>query len=242
MPDSSSEIVLMEHAGEHIAVSVDFRVRQRLSISVHPDGSVTALAPVGGSFEDVLEHLNRRRSWIAKQRRHFEKYQPLPVEKRYVPGETHLYLGRQYRLRVHHSDDTSVRLVGRFFEVYLPAPKHPQLIAAAMRGWYQSHAEAVFRERVRRCVQSLSPTRPRVDLRLRVKPLERRWGSCSNAGTITLNTDLVKTPSYCIDYVITHELCHLHIHDHSPAFFRMLGRCMPDWQRRKDRLESMVMR
>lgn len=242
MPDSSSQTVLVEHAGEHISVSVEFRDRNRLSISVHPDGSVIALAPAGRTFEEVLTHLNRRRSWIAKQRRHFEKYQPLPIEKRYVPGETHLYLGRQYRLRVHQSDDMSVRLAGRFFEVHVPTPKQPQPIAAAMREWYQSHAESLFHERIRRCLQIATPLRIDLNVKLRVKPMERRWGSCSKSGTITLNTDLVKTPLHCIDYVIIHELCHLRIHDHSPAFFRMLGRCMPDWQRRKDRLESMVMR
>lgn len=242
MPDSSSQIVLVEHAGEHISVSVEFRDRNRLSISVHPDGSVTALAPVGRTLEDVLAHLNRRRSWIARQRRHFEKYQPLPVEKRYVPGETHLYLGRQYRLRVHQSDDTSVRLVGRFFEVHVPTSKQPQPIADAMREWYQSHAESMFQSRVRHLVQTATPLRLGLDVKLRVKQMERRWGSCSKTGTITLNTDLVQTPLHCIDYVIMHELCHLRIHDHSPAFFRMLGRCMPDWQRRKDRLESVVMR
>jgi predicted metal-dependent hydrolase len=242
MPDSSPQIVLVEHAGEHISVSVEFRDRDRLSISVHPDGSVTALAPAGRTLEEVLTHLNRRRSWIARQRRHFEKYQPWPVKKRYVPGETHLYLGRQYRLRVRQSDDTFVRLVGRFFEVHVPTPKQPEPVAAAMRDWYQSHAESLFQERLRRCVQSAISLRLSLDVKLRVKPMERRWGSCSKAGTITLNTDLVKTPLHCIDYVIMHELCHLRIHDHSPAFFRMLGRCMPDWQRRKDRLESMVIR
>lgn len=242
MPESSSRIVLVEHAGKHISVSVDFRARECLSISVHPDGSVTALAPKSRPLEDVLAHLNRRRSWIFKQRRHFEKYQPLPVEKRYVPGETHLYLGRQYRLRVHQSEGTSVLLVGSFFEVHLPTPKHPQLIAAAMRGWYQSHAEAIFGERLHRYAQAPFPLRLGAKVKLRVKTLERRWGSCSRAGTITLNTDLVKTPLYCIDYVMVHELCHLIVHNHSPAFFKLLGRCMPDWQRRKDRLESMVMR
>lgn len=242
MPDSPSHVMLVGHAGEHIPVAVEFRERDRLSISVHPDGTVTALAPDGRSLEEVGAYLHRRRLWIARQRRHFERYQPLPVEKRYVSGETHLYLGRQYRLRVHQADETAVRLLGKFFEVSSPTPKSPQTVAAAMGEWYQSHAEAIFKERMRRCVQSASPLRLDVEVKLRVKAMERRWGSCSKAGMITLNTGLVKTPLHCIDYVIMHELCHLHIHDHSPAFFRMLGCCMPDWRQRKERLEVMVLR
>ena len=242
MLDSTAQIVHMEHAGEHISVSVEFRDRERLSISVHPDGTVTALAPARRSLEEVQTRLTRRRSWITRQRRLFEKFQPLPVEKRYVPGETHLYLGRQYRLRVHQADNPSVRLVGRFFEVQVPTPRLPESVALVMRGWYQSHAELLFQDRLRRCLQVATPLRFESDVQLRVKPMKHRWGSCSKTGTITLNTDLVKTPLHCIDYVIIHELCHLRIHDHSPAFFRMLGRCMPDWQKRKERLDQMVLR
>lgn len=111
-----------------------------------------------------------------------------------------------------------------------------------MGQWYQSHAESIFQERMRRCALQATPFQLGADIKLLVKPMTYRWGSCSKAGTTTLNTALVKTPLHCIDYVIMHELCHLCIHDHSPAFFRMLGRCMPDWQRRKERLELMVMR
>jgi len=242
MPDPSPQIVLVEHAGEHISVSLEFRERERLSISVHPDGSVTALAPSSRTLAEVLAHLNRRRSWIARQRRYFERYQPFPSDKRYVSGETHLYLGRQYRLRLHRAGDASVRLVGRFFEVWVPAPDQPMAVAAALREWYQSHAESIFRERMRRCMQTASSLRLRLDVKLRVRPMARRWGSCSKAGMITLNTNLVKAPLHCIEYVIMHELCHLRVHNHSPAFFRMLGRCMPDWRQRKDRLDSLVLR
>ena len=53
--------------------------------------------------------------------------------------------------------------------------------------------------------------------------MARRWGSCTKAGNITLNLDLIRVPIHCIDYVIIHELCHLKIHDHSPHFWLRLA-------------------
>ena len=69
--------------------------------------------------------------------------------------------------------------------------------------------------------------------------MKRRWGSCSGTGRILLNTELVKAPVHCIDYVITHELCHLRFASHGPEFYRLLDRLMPDWRQRKERLERV---
>ena len=99
MPDEHIQHVVVEYAGEQIPVALKFKKRRHLSISVYPDCSVTASAPVGCSLEEVLSHLESRRAWIAKQRRYFETFHPLPEVKRFVSGETHLYLGRQYRLK-----------------------------------------------------------------------------------------------------------------------------------------------
>lgn len=239
MPDVGRQTVFIECAGETIPVSLSFRERKRLSISVHPDGSVTAIAPLERSHDDVLAHLRHRRSWITKQRRHFEKFQPLPDEKRFVSGETHLYLGRQYRLRVRPSDDHAVKLLGRYFNVYVSDPTESRMVSNALDIWYRTHAEAILQERVQMCLESTATFRGS-NIQLRVRRMKRRWGSCSNAGTITLNIDLIKTPMYCIEYVIMHELCHLCVPNHSPAFFRLLGRCMPDWEMRKTRLDSFV--
>jgi predicted metal-dependent hydrolase len=74
-----------------------------------------------------------------------------------------------------------------------------------------------------------------------VKRLSKRWGSCSKAGDMLLNTELVKAPLYCIDYVIMHELCHLKEHTHSNGYYKLLSKHMPDWEKRKERLERILL-
>ena len=71
-----------------------------------------------------------------------------------------------------------------------------------------------------------------------IKKLEKRWGSLAKSGTLTLNINLIKAPKECIDYVVTHELCHIQYHDHSRAFYDLLFHKMPDWERRKMKLEK----
>jgi predicted metal-dependent hydrolase len=70
--------------------------------------------------------------------------------------------------------------------------------------------------------------------------MQRRWGSLSSSGRISLNPDLIRAPTMCIDYVITHELVHLIHPHHGPAFYELLETLMPDWRRRKQRLERTL--
>lgn len=240
-PKKSVQTVRLEYGAQTIPVALEFGDRKRLSISVHPDCSVTALAPADRSLEQVLAHLDRRRPWIAKQRRHFETFHPLPENKRFISGETHLYLGRQYRLRVRHSANANVKLIGRFLNVYVSSPREPKSVEDALDAWYRAHAEPIFRKQMARCLEG-APSLPRTEPILRIRKMVGRWGSCSSAGTITLSADLIKAPLHCIEYVMMHELCHLRVHDHSPAFFRLLRRCMPDWEERKARLDAVVLR
>jgi predicted metal-dependent hydrolase len=70
--------------------------------------------------------------------------------------------------------------------------------------------------------------------------MTKRWGSCTKGGLILLNPELVKAPVYCMDYVIAHELCHLKYHDHSKNFYKLLNKYMPDWEKRKKKLERVM--
>jgi predicted metal-dependent hydrolase len=226
----------IQFGSETIPFVVAFGEQKTLSIAVRPDCSVVAVAPVGNDLPKVLSRVYHRRKWIAKQRAYFEQFRQLPKNKHYISGETHLYLGRQYRLKVHKGAKSGMKLVGHYMHVDVQNPKDFNMIKTVMESWYHRHSILIFKNRFDTYLKltgSLKLAFPK----LQVRQMNKRWGSCSKAGVITLNEELVKTPLYCIEYVILHELCHLSIRKHGPKFFNLLTQYMPDWKKRKERLD-----
>ena len=70
--------------------------------------------------------------------------------------------------------------------------------------------------------------------------MNNRWGSCTNNGKMILNTELIKAPRPCIEYVIKHELCHLVYRNHTKAFYELLSNEMPEWEKWKNKLEQIM--
>jgi predicted metal-dependent hydrolase len=221
-----------------IPFRIQYRDRKRLAISVHPDQRLEIVAPEGAETAAILRRIDRRKSWILKQIRYFENFKPkrpLPV---YESGESFIYLGRQYRLKVREGEQESVKLIGRFLELTVSDKTDMIRKLGLVEGWYRKHAARIFVDRVSHWLQK-SPSLRTTDIpSIYVRKMPTRWGSCTKAGNISLNPELIKAPIQCVDYVIVHELCHRIVHDHSPAFYRLLGRCLPDWEKRKARLEG----
>ena len=224
---------------EKIVFILSFENRKRLSITVHPDKSITAKAPLGKTVDAVLERIKKRASWIIKQKQYFERFQPLPPEKQYVSGETFLYLGRQYRLKVRKDKQETVKLIGRYLNVYTKDTGNKKRIKYLVDSWYLEHGKIIIMRHFEQCFESIK----RISIsypKIRFRRMKNRWGSFGKTGTITLNTELINAPLYCIDYVIVHELCHLKYPNHGKKFFQLLTRLMPDWKQRKKRLERVI--
>jgi predicted metal-dependent hydrolase len=190
-------------------------------------------------MEEVLSKVEARARWIVKQRRYFEQFLPKLPPRRYVSGETFLYLGRQYRLKIIPGIHKTTLLRGQFLEVHGPKRTDRRAIRNLVDAWYRAHAKAAFDRRLMRCWESARRhgiARPA----LRIRRMTRRWGSCGSKGTVLLNTELVRAPVHCIDYVIMHEICHLRWPHHHASFYRLLSLLMPDWKSRKKRLEQVL--
>jgi hypothetical protein len=212
--------------------------RKTLSISVFPDGFIEVRAPLGASDEEISARVRRRRRWIARQHEFFAQFKPRTPERQYVSGETHLYLGRQYRLKVLSGTKKPVRLWAGYLEVTLP-DESAEAVRRALQSWYRQQADRHFELALQKVRKDFHRGLPG-PITVEARAFSKRWGTCHTDGRIVLNTDLVRAPRSCIEYVLLHELCHLLVPDHSRAFFRILEGHLPEWRTRKLILERML--
>lgn len=218
-----------------IAFTLEYRKRKSLGIKVHPDSRVEVLAPLKATDAQVFSKLKTKAPWIIKQLDYFKSYKPATPPRLFINGETHLYLGRQYRLKIVTDNTPSVKAYRGQLWIHSKSVR-PQNLNIQLDEWYKQKALVVFAD----LLQETLPKFRRYKIAepvLAVRAMSKRWGSCTPAGKIILNTELIKAPKGCIEYVIIHELCHLVHHNHAKDFHRLLNRMLPDWKKWKEKLE-----
>jgi predicted metal-dependent hydrolase len=227
--------------------------RRTLGLAVRRDGSVVARAPRRAREADVLAWVAGHAEWILRRQRGAAERALRTPPRRFVDGETHLYLGREYRLTVVCDDNGStaaargrpkrgvaegVRLDDGELFVTVDGDASPGRVEALLDAWYMRQARRRFSERLDACWASF-PANGRPRPALRVRHMRSRWGSMSPGGSMSLRVDLIRAPEECLDYVIVHELCHLVHPHHGREFWALVERYVPDWKDRRRRLELL---
>jgi len=230
---------VLTYGKKQVAYSVSRRERSTLEISVYPDCTVEVVAPLQASDEAIEGRVKRRLKWITRQQRGFENFYPKPAPREYISGESWLYQGRQYRLKVTETDGTpKVALRRPVLAVETYDKRDRDAVKNALDKWYRKRAQERLQVRFEVCakeIQAYGIEAPSMQL----QRMAKRWGSYSPSGRILLNPELVKAPTECIDYVILHELCHVKHRAHDKQFYKLLQRAAPDWLRLKHRLEHL---
>ncbi len=212
--------------------------RKTLSMTVRPDASVVVTAPRRAKLDEIKQRVRRRGVWIRRQQMFFGGFLPQMPPRRYLSGETHRYLGRQYRLKVSVGAPEDVTMRGGYLHVRTRRTTQERIKRLVDR-WFGERALAAFGRSFNARLKALNGTIGSTPC-LRLRRMARRWGSCTTRGDIYLNPELIRAPRSCIDYVVTHEFCHLAHPNHGRAFYELLRRLMPDWETRKERLERML--
>lgn len=222
-----------------IPYELSISTRKKLRIVVKPNLSVKVNAPHGQTDSAIEDAVQSKGSWIIRQLDELSEFLPLPIPQRYVSGETLVYLGRQYRIKVSKGDAIPAKLRGRFLHIFVPDPDNREKVRQSVDQWYRTRAVVVFRQALERILPvalrhgAQSPS-------LSIRKMRTRWGSCSASNRMTLNLYLVQAPVHCIDYVVMHEVCHTKEFNHSPKFYSFLTRCMPNWKMRREVLKSVL--
>ena len=226
----------LEYGNQRIDYEILFVERKTMEIAVHPDSKVIVRAPIKAPLDKIKSKVTRRVRWIHKQLDYFSRFEPRTPPKAYISGESHLYLGRQYRLKVKKGTKDSVKLTRGIFWGTSKNGNDPVVIKRLFDKWYRTKAIQIFNECLDDCMRKLKNhdfKKPE----LKISRMKRRWGSLSKSGILNLNVDLIRAPRECIEYVVAHELCHQKFHNHGPEYHKLLNRVMPDWAIRKLRLE-----
>lgn len=214
--------------------------KSAIRVHVHPDGRVEVEAPASASIVEIKATVQRRARWVLKHLDNIEERHRDARPRQWVSGESQLYLGRRYVLKVIDAPDqrkVTCKLIRGQLRVQ-GKDLTAQRIEKAVRQWYRARAAEVFQRRLAQMAQILPwvssvPT-------WQLMGMQAQWGSCSAEGVIILNPHLVKATTRAVDYVILHELCHLAEHNHSPRFYRLLDDHMPDWRTVKQRLDEQA--
>ena len=212
--------------GRQIDCEIVRSQRRTVAIQIHPDKRIELKVPLLYNIDEVEPFLVKHHRWIFNRLDAPEKKSREP--KKYVDGELHYFLGKQYPMKIIISPENTVVFQDDTIMVYAKYDS-PELKEVLLERWYLTQARGVFQE------ISVSLTKQMAKYNVApksftIKKMKTRWGSCSSKGSINLNIELIKHPEECIKAVILHELCHLVHMNHSKEFYALMTAEMPDWK------------
>jgi hypothetical protein len=218
---------------------LDFAVRaseqrRTVGITVDRDGSLLLHAPAGASQDALTAWARSKRGWVFRKLAEKHLLLPASPDKDFVTGEGFDYLGRHYRLQL--TDDPAgarVKLERGRLRMSRAAAETGGAETAMVR-WYRQRALAWLPRRI-------SPWAERMSLRpgdLDVRDLGYRWGSLGKNDRLNIHWAAMQLPVSLLDYVIVHELAHIGQPRHTPAFWAVVQRAVPDYDQRRTRLAA----
>ena len=211
--------------------------RKTISATVFPDGSVVIKTPIDAAEDKIQDFVKRKKQWINDKIEYFSKFNPVK-QKNLVSGSSILYLGRQYQFIIQKSGLNDLVKVERDKIVFYSS--HPQKIDEinqVFNKWLLKKSSIVFNERLKEIMKTFNFHVPT----LKVRKLNKRWGSYLKKHEIILNPALIQASKKAIDYIITHELCHHYYENHSTEFYKLLSSKIPNWQDIETKLESKLL-
>jgi predicted metal-dependent hydrolase len=219
-------------AVDDLRFSVRWSARRRtIGITVKRDGELVVAAPARTSARRLEQVVRAKLPWVRRKLAEFEALGPPPEPRQVVAGECFPYLGGEYVLTLADRPRQPVALRDGFLEVdrALDGDARDAVVA-----WYEARA----REYIDAAVARFAPHVGAAPAAVVVRDLgKRRWGVCDHRTlSVSFHWQLITQPAELVDYVVVHELAHLHEPNHGPEFWRRVADVLPDCKERRKRL------
>lgn len=223
-----------------IAVDVIRKKIKNIHLSVHPPGGrVRLAAPFRVGLDTLRLFAIAKLGWIRKQQARLQK-QERETPREYLDRESHFVWGKRYLLRVEEvkaSPSIELTLTDLVLRVRPGTPAHKR--AALLEAWHRDQ----LKDAVGPLFRKWEPIMGVKVGRLFTQRMRTRWGTCNpRARSIRLNTELVKKPVECLEYVVVHEMVHLLEASHNARFRALMSRYMPNWTVYRQMLNRLPVR
>ena len=168
----------IQYGSKKIDFHLIYSDRKSLGIKVNPDLSLRVTAPNKASIDQIKSKLKKKASWIIRQQNYFQKYHPMTPPRKYVSGETHLYLGRRYRLKIRRALKPEVKIKDGFINVYVNSHPGKDQVKKVLNSWYRERAEITFNEIYDNISREFKKRNISSDI-FTIRSMKKRWGSCT---------------------------------------------------------------
>lgn len=206
--------------------------RKTIDIVIERDGRVIVRPPADCVPEHVDKVVESKRMWVYRNLAEWKDLNSCAVVREWVSGESFLYLGREYRLSLVTGHDRILKLKNGVFCLNRDCIKKDGATGAreAFRQLYTEKGLQRFSARVAFYAPKVGVEPGKVN----VKEMDFRWASCGTSGDLNFHWKCMMAPPRIIDYIVVHELCHLHHRNHSDAFWNEIDKVLPDYRERKN--------
>lgn len=206
--------------------------RKTTDIVIERDGLVTVRPPLGMSPTEVDDTVFSKRMWIYRNLAEWRDLNAARVTREWVNGESFPYLGSYYRLQLEREQNEPLKLKDGRFHLRRSIVENGGSDAGreAFKAFYQEKGLPRLQKRTSCFAAKAGVSTGRVQ----VKELGYRWASCLKNGDLHFHWKCLMAPLTIIDYIVVHELCHLHHRDHSDAFWNEVDKVLPDYRERKE--------
>lgn len=206
--------------------------RQTTDIVIERSGVITVRPPMKMTPEQADETVLSKRMWIYRNLAEWRDLNATRVTREWVSGESFLYLGSSYRLQMVNEQDEPLKLKDGRFCLLRSAVEVGGNNAAheAFESFYHDKGLPRIKKRVAHFASKIGVLAGAVQ----IKDLGYRWASCLANGNLHFHWKCMMAPLTVIDYIVVHELCHLHHRDHSDAFWNEVDKVLPNYRDRKE--------